>query len=164
MIIYQTENMGNRFEYRTSGHDNWVKPPHIHEYSELAFVTEGVATIYLSGKKYLVEAGHAILILPNLVHEYTDETASHLQCAVFSNDHIPAFFEAVGNGELECPIVDLSDEPFIAASAIAIVHMVSSVYAHSSVNSSKLKSLVLSNSKRDPTISPIIAPIIHSVK
>ena len=54
MIIYQTENMGNRFEYRTSGHDNWVKPPHIHEYSELAFVTEGVATIYLSGKKYLV--------------------------------------------------------------------------------------------------------------
>ena len=115
MIIYQTENMGNRFEYRTSGHDNWVKPPHIHEYSELAFVTEGVATIYLSGKKYLVEAGHAILILPNLVHEYTDETASHLQCAVFSNDHIPAFFEAVGNGELECPIVDLSDEPFIAA-------------------------------------------------
>lgn len=113
MIIYQTENMGNRFEYRTSGHDNWVKPPHIHEYSELAFVTEGMATIYLSGKKYLVEAGHAILILPNLVHEYTDETASHLQCAVFSNDHIPAFFEAVGNGELDDPIVDLSDEPFL---------------------------------------------------
>ena len=113
MIIYQTENMGNRFEYRTSGHDNWVKPPHIHEYSELALVTDGVATIYLSGKKYLVEPGHAILILPNLVHEYTDETPSHLQCAVFSNDHIPAFFEAVGNGELECPIVDLTDEPFL---------------------------------------------------
>ena len=113
MIIYQTENFGNRYEYRTGAHENWVKPPHIHEYSELALVTEGAATIYLSGKKYLVPKGHLILILPNRVHEYTDESPSRLQCAVFSNDHIPAFFEQIGDGDIEYPIIDLSDDAFL---------------------------------------------------
>jgi AraC-like DNA-binding protein len=113
MIIYQTENIGGHFEYRTSEHTKWIKPPHIHEYSELAFTINGRSTVILNGERQIVEAGHIMLILPNQIHEYTDETESTLRCAVFSNDYIPAFFEMIGSTVPKNPILDLRPYPEI---------------------------------------------------
>ena len=109
MIIYQTENLGNRLEYRSNPHENYVVPPHIHEYSELALTKSGVTAITLMGKRYLLPPNHLILILPNQVHEYSGETASQMRCAVFSGDHIPVFFEKIRGLELIDPVLDLSD-------------------------------------------------------
>ena len=111
MIVYQTENLGKVYEYRSNLHTNWIMPPHIHEYSELAFTKEGVTTIFVDGKKHRVPAGHLILILPNRIHEYSNETPSKMRCAVFSNDHIPAFFDRIREMQPENPVVDLRDRP-----------------------------------------------------
>ena len=88
MLVYQTENFGKHYDYRSNPHKNWVMPPHIHEFSEIAFTKEGVTTVILNGKKHVVPAGHMIFILPNQIHEYTDETPSVLRCAVFQLSQI----------------------------------------------------------------------------
>ena len=111
MIVYQTENFGKIYEYRSNLHENWVMPPHIHEFSEIAFTQTGTTTVYVGGTRYEVPEKHLILILPNQIHEYTDETASQLRCAVFSNDHIPCFFHKIKNTVPINPVVDLSDAP-----------------------------------------------------
>ena len=111
MIIYQAENIGKSYEYKSNSHENWVVSPHIHEYSELAFTKEGVSTIYVDGVKHLVPKNHLIFIRPNQIHEYSDETASTLRCAVFSNDFIPIFYSEMISMELKSPVVDFSDNP-----------------------------------------------------
>ncbi|MBQ9112643.1 MAG: helix-turn-helix transcriptional regulator [Clostridia bacterium] len=108
MIIYQTENFGKRYEYRSNPHDNYVSPPHIHEFSEIAFTKSGITTVLLNGKKYLLPENHLIFILPNQIHEYSDETSSTMRCAVFSNDHIPVFFEKIKDRQLGDPVIDLT--------------------------------------------------------
>ena len=113
MIVYHTENLGGRYEYRTKSHENWVMPPHIHEFSEFAYTISGTTTVHLNGKKYLIPKGHLLFILPNQIHEYSDKTPSILRCAVFSNDHLPAFFDILKKSVLESPIVDLSNMPHI---------------------------------------------------
>ena len=109
MIVYQAENCGRRFEYRSNSHRNYVVPPHLHEYSELAFTKEGMTTVVVEGTTYRVPKGCLIWILPNQIHEYRDETSSLMRCAVFSNDHIPAFFENTQNLYPSCPVFDLND-------------------------------------------------------
>ena len=109
MIVYQKENLGRLHEYRSRVHSDWVMPPHIHEFSELAFTKSGVSTVIVNGQKHLLPPYHLIFILPNQIHEYTDETHSTLRCAVFSNDHIPLFFELLGDAWPKNPVLDLSD-------------------------------------------------------
>ena len=111
MIVYQTENLGKSYEYRTNPHQNWVMPPHLHEFSEIAYTLEGVTTVFVDGQRHLVPKDHLIFILPNQIHEYSDETASVVRCAVFSNDHIPAFFDKIKKMRLAAPVLDLTHRP-----------------------------------------------------
>ena len=113
MIIYQSENFGKHYEYRSNPHTNWAVLPHMHEFSELAFVREGVATVFVNGEKHEVRAGQLIFILPNQIHEYSDETASKLRCAVFSNDFVPAFFDAIKEQKPKNPVIDLVDAEYL---------------------------------------------------
>ena len=111
MNFYQTENFGKTYDFRTNIHENWNIVPHIHEFSEIAITRTGITTVFLNGKKILLPPDHLIFILPNQIHSYSSETASIMRCAVFSNDHIPAFFQKLGNRELENPVLDLCQEP-----------------------------------------------------
>ena len=122
MIQYQAENCGKRRDFRSNPHKNWVVPPHMHEYTEIAYTTEGVTTVIVSGKRYLLPKDHVIFILPNRVHEYTDETESEMRCAVFSNDHIPFFFELLGRRVPRDPVLDLSGDPSLLRALAATDH------------------------------------------
>ncbi len=110
MIVYQTENFGKSYEYRSNPHQNWIMPPHLHEFSEIAFTLEGVTTVFVDGKKHSVPKNHLIFILPNHIHEYSNETESQMRCAVFSNDHIPAFFDLIKKMQPRDPVIDLSGQ------------------------------------------------------
>lgn len=109
MIYYQTENIGKSYHYRSGEHENWFMPPHIHEFSELAFTKSGCQVVCVNGKKYYVPENHAILILPNQIHEYMAECPAYVRCAVFSNDFAPLFFYETGNRKMTNPVVDLSE-------------------------------------------------------
>lgn len=109
MIIYQSENIGKSYDYRSNSHTNWVVPPHIHEYSEIAFTKNGKSCIYLDGKKYIVPENHLIFIKPNQIHEYSSDSPSSLRCAVFSNDFIPIFNTIMNGKEFKNPVFDFSN-------------------------------------------------------
>lgn len=109
VIVYQTENIGKSYEYRSSSHKNWIVPSHIHEYSEIAFTKEGETCVYLDEKRYIVPKNHLIYIMPNQIHEYSDETSSFMRCAVFSNDFNPLFNSLTFGKELVSPVIDFSD-------------------------------------------------------
>lgn len=109
MLIYQSENIGSNYEFRSHCHHNWSVPPHIHEYSEILYTISGCATMYLDGVKRTIPQGHMAFIMPNHIHAYTDETPAYVRCAVFSNDFIPAFFERYQNQVPTEPVIDLTD-------------------------------------------------------
>ena len=113
MISYQTENFGNRYEYRSNPHTGYIVPPHIHDYSEIAFTKSGCTTVLINGKKYLLQENCLIFILPNQIHEYSAETYSNMRCAVFSNDFIPVFFEKIADMQLKNPVIDLSGDKWL---------------------------------------------------
>jgi len=108
MLQYQSENFGKSSAYRSRQHVNYVKPPHIHEFYELAFTYQGSTTVYIDEIKYTVPEQHAILILPNQIHEYTAETNSHMRCAVFSSDLIYLAAMELDQKTLANPIIDFS--------------------------------------------------------
>ncbi len=108
MFVYHTENLGKTYEYRSRVHENWSVPLHIHEYSEFAYTLSGTLTVYINGRRHLVPEGHAVFILPNEIHEYTDETEARIRCAVFSNDFIPIFYNKTKGMQLTDPVLELS--------------------------------------------------------
>lgn len=108
MIIYQSENIGKSFDYRSNSHENWVVPPHIHEYYEIAFTMKGDTCVYVDGKKYIVKENHLIFISPNQIHEYSNEASSFMRCAVFSSDLVPVFHQKVMGMIFQDPVFDFS--------------------------------------------------------
>lgn len=112
-IIYQSENLGGRYEYRSNEHENWRVKPHVHAYSEIAYTLEGTATVIVDGKKHLVPKNRLIFIMPNQVHQYMPLTQSVLRCAVFSSDFTPVFFEKMRRKKPLNPVVDFSSDPSV---------------------------------------------------
>lgn len=113
MFVYQTENYGKAYEYRSKTHHNWIMPPHIHEFSELVYCTSGVMTVKIDGKTYELPKNHAALILPNQIHEYIHSYNNNVRCSVFSNDFVPLFYQKTQGFEFEYPIVDFSSSKYI---------------------------------------------------
>lgn len=109
MLTYQNENIGKSFAFRSREHrSGYEVPPHIHEYSEILYVTDGAMTMYLDGKKLTVDKGKMAFIFPNQAHEYTNETQCHTWCAVFSNDFLHAFYQLYSDKLPKNPVVDMS--------------------------------------------------------
>lgn len=50
--------------------------PHIHSDIEVLYMREGAQHLYIDGKSYLLRAGEAAVIFPNIVHEYSREEIS----------------------------------------------------------------------------------------
>ena len=93
---YQRENCGKHYECRFGWHDDYVVMAHLHRFSEWLYVESGVMTMYVDGAYQKVEAGQAVLIMPDVVHAYTAKTANHALCVVCSNDFIPCLSETRG--------------------------------------------------------------------
>ena len=111
MLTYQNENIGKSFSFRSRYHPpGYSVPPHIHEYSELLYVSEGCMTMYLDGEKTEVAAGECVFVFPNQAHEYTSDTPCESWCAVFSNDFLHSFFRLYSDRIPSVSVVRMSDE------------------------------------------------------
>ena len=48
MLVYQNENIGKSYAFRSRYHrSGYTIPPHIHEYTELLWVLDGIMTMTL---------------------------------------------------------------------------------------------------------------------
>ena len=94
-LKYQVENLKGNYDFRCNFHNGWEMESHLHEYSELLYCQEGECEVIVNGRSLRLSEGHFIWLFPNYIHQYNKSDAK-LICAVFSKDHIPAFFDAVG--------------------------------------------------------------------
>ena len=78
MIIYQSENIGKSYDYKSNSHTNWVVPPHIHEYCEIAFTKQGETCVYIDKERYIVPKNHLIFIQLSSIIDYV---CDWLRCA-----------------------------------------------------------------------------------
>ena len=147
MIHYQKENIGGHCDFRSNPHRDYVMPPHIHEYAELAFTYEGTTTVYIDGVLYAIEPLHAILIAPNQIHAYSDETSSLMRCAVFSGDLIPLVLAKLQGGVPADPIGDFTQCP-------QILQALGDVCKKDALRVSGLLNLILAHILRDKPLLP----------
>jgi AraC-like DNA-binding protein len=113
MFQYQNENIGESYSFKCRFHKKYTIPPHIHEYSEIVYVTEGTLTAYVNGNKITVPQKHIAFIFPNEIHEYTAETPASIWCAVFSNDFVHTFFRLHPDKAPKSFVIDLSEKEYL---------------------------------------------------
>lgn len=106
-LFYQMENFGKSYDFRPNYHDGFIIGAHIHEFSEIIYVLEGDAEVIINGKTLKMTTDDLIFIPPNYIHQYKMGGAK-VYCAVFSNDFIPLFFNALGDRRLNCKPINVS--------------------------------------------------------
>lgn len=90
-MFYELQNSLRTDLIKTERGVDFSFPPHLHDSFELVVVTEGKMNIIVDSIEYCVEAGNAILIFPNQLHELiTTEHSSHFLC-IFSPTLVRAF-------------------------------------------------------------------------
>ena len=107
-LYYQTENFGKSYDFRSNFHNGFIIGAHIHEYSEILYVTSGDAEVVINGKTLNLTKNDLIFIPPNYIHQYKIDDAK-VYCAVFSNDYIPLFFSSLGENKLICTPINCYD-------------------------------------------------------
>lgn len=115
MVNYQTKNVNKTFALHCGYRHNLYVEPHIHEHSEIVYVHSGSMTMYLNGKKHVVNKGQAVFVFPNQIHQYTKETESDSWLAVFSNDFLASFFRLHFDTVPVDPVIDMGSEGLIEA-------------------------------------------------
>ena len=120
-MIYQNDNFGKSYDYRSGWHDEFVVYEHLHDYSEILLCLKGEADISVRGRKILLRAGELAFISPNIVHEYRCRNCEVL-CAVFSNDYIHLLFKQLDERELMTKPVDVSDMPYLIEKLLKLDH------------------------------------------
>ena len=107
-MTYQHENSLKNYDFRSRHHDGFIINAHLHDFSEIFYVKEGVADVVINGKPLKIPQNHILFIPPNYIHEYKTPTAK-VFCAVFSNDYIPVFFNQLGNRQIAPEPIDVRE-------------------------------------------------------
>ena len=107
-MIYQNENFGGEFDYRSRWHDEFLMCEHLHEYSEILLCKKGKADIVVRGKALTLSENELVFIPPNCVHEYMCLNCE-VVCAVFSNDFIPVFFNELSGRTIISEPIDVTE-------------------------------------------------------
>ena len=91
MIIFQRE-FGYGEQYRGSVKDvKYNIRSHVHQFSELVFVMEGVLNAVIDGKEYEVHPGEIAVITPFQMHGFTCKEKAKFYMCVFSNNCVPDY-------------------------------------------------------------------------
>ena len=80
----------NEFHIRESTHCNF--PLHIHRSFEYFEQISGSTEIVIGSKKYILNAGEAVLIFPLQAHSYTAIEIGKIRLCIFSPDIVNAFY------------------------------------------------------------------------
>ena len=108
---YHNENFNGTLDFRCKLRKAWCVELHLHEYSEILYCKSGQGVISVNGRNIELSAGEFVWIPPNYVHQLAFGDAECV-CAVFSNDFIPLFFQAVGERRIvvsSIPAEELSE-------------------------------------------------------
>ncbi len=87
---------------------------HLHNSFEWIFVKEGELEVTVDGQSFSVEAGQAILIFPNQIHQADTHTASQTRLFVFENSMIGEFARFAEGNAVDHPVFFIDGETLFA--------------------------------------------------
>lgn len=91
MIIFQKE-FGYEEQYRGSIKNTKYKiRSHIHQFSELVYVIDGVLDAVVDGRKYSIHPGEIAIITPFQMHEFSSLSTVKFYMCVFANNCVPNY-------------------------------------------------------------------------
>lgn len=108
MIVETERSIGKNYLYLQTD-ENLTFNGHIHNSYEFITVTKGQLECCIYDKKFTLERGKALLIMPNHVHRY--ETAVHSKSflCVFSPDYVGDFFNDIDSQGFVYSFFDYTD-------------------------------------------------------
>jgi AraC-like DNA-binding protein len=103
-------------EHPPTHHFNWQNGRKLTEH-QIVYVSEGHGTLETEDSTLRVEAGDAILLVPNMWHRYKpdEETGWHEQWVGFAGDNVQKIFEE-GFFSLKEPVIPVRDEQIMLES------------------------------------------------
>jgi AraC-like DNA-binding protein len=103
-------------EHPPTHHFNWQNGRKLTEH-QIVYVSEGLGTLETEDSTLRVEAGDAILLVPNMWHRYKpdEETGWHEQWVGFAGDNVQKIFEE-GFFSLKEPVIPVRDEQIMLES------------------------------------------------
>lgn len=89
-MFYEFNHLGSPDYLRTESGRNFSFPLHLHQCFEFITVLAGQMQITVDGRRFLMQAGDALLIFPNQIHSLQSSESEHLLC-IFSPQLVQAF-------------------------------------------------------------------------
>ncbi|MBQ8382419.1 MAG: helix-turn-helix transcriptional regulator [Clostridia bacterium] len=102
---------------------------HMHSSFELIVVTQGEVHATLSGERYTLRAGQAILVLPHRVHNFSSSEDAENLTVIFSPDYVKEFYSAVHGCDFRNPVFEYANwEALLALRADRPFHCMGTLY------------------------------------
>lgn len=91
MIIFQKEfGYGERYRGSVKNVKYEIRS-HIHQFSELVFVMDGVLDAVIDGKEYSIHPGEIAVITPFQMHGFSSKDTAKFYMCVFTNNCVPNY-------------------------------------------------------------------------
>ena len=117
---YQIEIREKTF---TSSHREKLQfPPHIHPHLELIYLRSGSSMVFVDNKRYSFKAGELLLLFPNQIHSYVDESSIDADMLIFAPDLFSELKEILCTKTSISPIHHPDQLPTDIAERFAKIH------------------------------------------
>ena len=93
-MIIQHTNFGAESSIKQGIHENHNYGAHIHQFSELVWVLDGMLEMNIDGKREVGKKGDMFVITPYVIHDFKTIDYSKILICVFSNDFATDFITA----------------------------------------------------------------------
>ena len=108
MLVETKRSVGKKYFY-TQTDENLNFLGHIHNSYEFITVTDGKLDCIVYDKRYTLEPGKAMLIMPNHVHRYETPKSSKSFLCIFSPDYVAEFHNDTAALGYVCSLFNYSD-------------------------------------------------------
>ena len=98
-------------------------PPHIHPHLELIYLKQGTSILTADNKTYCGNDGDLLLIFPNQIHAYRDETSIDANMLIFAPELFPDLKEVLYTKTPVSPIIHRDRIPTDIAKQLTQIHL-----------------------------------------
>lgn len=102
-MFYEFQNSLRDSKIRILPGENLNFPPHLHNDFEFLIVTDGTMKIKIEKEEYALKSGDALLMFPNMVHEFITEGYSRDVVCIFSPKLVGAYSQTFLNNIPKAP-------------------------------------------------------------
>ena len=119
-MLYHIEKRTNPFTSKSRNELQY--PPHIHPHLEMIYVKSGISRVTVDNKAYPLKEGDLLLVFPNQIHFYQDETPIDACMMIFVPDLFTDLNEIFQKKSPVSPILHADQLPRDISEQLAKIH------------------------------------------